>query len=147
MNTFTVWIIIIFNIKNAIGASISCEKGYYYGITTSSTTPLLSTSSTINQTDYELGVYVDNSTCTVCESGFYCPSSMSKYPCPEHTDSHLGSDTILQCFCVQGYACIYTKAINTTVAFNRTDTNFSEISTALFNAIYIITKTQNISIT
>ena len=46
-----------------------------------------------------------------CPIGFYCPDASAALPCPEHTTSPLGSSSKLQCVCVDGFQCTYSKEV------------------------------------
>ena len=95
-----------------------------------------------------------------CEPGKYCPlnsttptncsintyrvktgasSALECISCPSNTVGPSGSTTILNCRCVTGYVCTYTKTITATVTLNTTypafDQNVGNVRTAFQQAI------------
>lgn len=65
--------------------------------------------------------------CFTCTANNYCPQKTTNpFPCPANTVSPAGSNTILQCRCVQGYTCTYTKTITATVTLNTTYSAFDQ---------------------
>ena len=63
--------------------------------------------------------------CRVCIENSYCPQkTINPSPCPMYTVSLPGSDSLLDCRCIQGYQCSYTKTITATVTLNTTASNF-----------------------
>ena len=58
--------------------------------------------------------------CPACAANSYCLSALSQAPCPANTVSQAGATSQLQCTCVSGYSCTYTKRIAATVMLNNT---------------------------
>lgn len=79
--------------------------------------------------------------CSTCPLDQYCGSQTTSVPisCPAHTTASAGSYTLLQCRCVQGYVCSYTKRITTVVTLNTTLSRFNSdyggVKTAFINAV------------
>ena len=58
--------------------------------------------------------------CPACAVNSYCLFALSQAPCPVNTVSIAGAASQLQCTCVLGYSCTYTKRIAATVTLNNT---------------------------
>jgi len=64
--------------------------------------------------------------CAQCTVNNYCPQrSINPTACPPNTASVAGSSSLLNCRCVEGYQCSYTKTITATVTLNSTATDFN----------------------
>ena len=65
--------------------------------------------------------------CSTCPVNQYCPSTTTYAPgsCPAHTASVAGSSSLLNCQCVPGFSCSYTKRITATVTLNTTLSSFN----------------------
>ena len=63
--------------------------------------------------------------CPTCAANSYCTNPTTIAPCPTHTASVSGSSSLLQCQCVPGYSCAYTKRITAVVTLNTSLTNFN----------------------
>jgi hypothetical protein len=61
------------------------------------------------------------------------------HQCPLHTTSVAGSSSLLNCRCVQGFRCAYSKRITAVVTLNTTasdfNSNYGGIKTAFVNAV------------
>lgn len=79
--------------------------------------------------------------CSTCPQDKYCSSATTSVPssCPTYTTSAAGSYTLLQCRCVQGYVCTYTKRITAVVTLNTTlsrfNSDFGGVRTSFINAV------------
>jgi hypothetical protein len=79
-----------------------------------------------------LGTFVDVSEngmtnagqCRSCSEGNYCPTPVLKKGCPDGTMSPAGSSSELQCKCLPGFVCSYTKVINAVVNLKMTLAQF-----------------------
>jgi hypothetical protein len=83
-------------------------------------------------------IYVSD--CYPCPSNFYCKQkSYIPVVCPANTGSVANSSSLLDCRCLQGYQCTYTKKISATVTLNETKSDFDAdvggVKTAFLNAI------------
>lgn len=56
-----------------------------------------------------------SSQCPPCSAGSYCSSPTTISACPNHTDSDSGAYSQLQCRCLAGFHCQYTKHVQLVV--------------------------------
>ena len=63
--------------------------------------------------------------CPYCPAGSYCTSPITTQLCPAHTTSDQGSTSLLNCRCMAGFQCSYTKQITATVTLNTTYSSFT----------------------
>jgi hypothetical protein len=77
--------------------------------------------------------------CPLCPSNYYCTDSITIKVCPTHTSSSVGSSSLLNCRCDQGFKCAYSKRITAIVTLNSTTSSFNNdvggIKTAFINAV------------
>jgi hypothetical protein len=77
--------------------------------------------------------------CPLCPINYYCTNSITIKTCPTHTSSVIGSSSLLNCRCDQGYKCAYSKRITAVVTLNSTTSSFNNdvggIKTAFVNAV------------
>ena len=77
--------------------------------------------------------------CPACASNSYCQNPTTISPCPAHTTAAASSYSLLQCRCVQGYVCTYSKTIFVSLVFNSTAINFGNdyngVRTALISTV------------
>ena len=77
--------------------------------------------------------------CPLCPINNYCTDSVTIKVCPTHTSSALGSSSLLNCRCDQGFKCAYSKRITAIVTLNSTTSSFNGdvggIKTAFINAV------------
>lgn len=77
--------------------------------------------------------------CPLCPINYYCTNSITIKTCPTHTSSVLGSSSLLNCRCDQGWKCAYSKRITAVVTLNSTTSSFNSdvggIKTAFINAV------------
>ena len=63
--------------------------------------------------------------CPACAAGSFCVSPTTVQQCPEHTTSVAGSPSLLNCRCLDGFQCAYTKQITATVTLNTSYSSFT----------------------
>jgi hypothetical protein len=77
--------------------------------------------------------------CPLCAANSYCPTPTTINACPENTVSTEGSSSMLDCRCVPGFSCTYTKQITAVVTLNATASSFNNdvggVRTAFIAAI------------
>jgi hypothetical protein len=86
---------------------------------------------TTTPTDCAAGSYrndtkaTNQSDCYHCPANYYCPKkSYIPVSCPANTGSNPDSGSLLDCRCLAGYQCTYTKQISATVTLNSTASDF-----------------------
>jgi hypothetical protein len=77
--------------------------------------------------------------CPLCPINYYCTNSITIKTCPTHTSSVIGSSSLLNCRCDQGYKCAYSKRITAVVTLNSTTSSFNNdvggIKTTFINVV------------
>jgi len=78
--------------------------------------------------------------CPLCTANSYCASPTAIAICPLNTQSPAGSSSLLQCICMPGYQCTYTKRISlvitlTNVTQSAFQNNVNNVRTNLIKAI------------
>jgi hypothetical protein len=73
---------------------------------------------------YAIGVGRD-SNCPACPANHYCRIPTLREACPTHTQSPLGSFSILSCVCTPGFACTYYKRVRAISVLNATLEDFN----------------------
>ena len=68
--------------------------------------------------------------CWPCPMNHVCENSTVSVPCPTHTTAPEGSSSMLNCVCLAGYECEYTKEITLHIAFNSTEQSLSMIQSS-----------------
>ena len=63
--------------------------------------------------------------CPLCAVNHYCNSPIKIKTCPLHTQSLIGSSSLLNCRCNAGYRCAYSKKIYAIVTINSTVAQFN----------------------
>ena len=63
--------------------------------------------------------------CPNCVAGSFCVNPTTIQACPTHTTSTQGSSSILNCRCLDGFQCSYTKQITATVTLNTSFSSFT----------------------
>jgi len=82
--------------------------------------------------------------CKECPPNFFCPSPTLKGACPAGTVSNASSVSQLQCGCVQGYSCRYTKVVNAVVTLQMSAADFQAnlaVQDAFRQAVALAAKT------
>ena len=101
---------------------------------------------TVTPTDCPAGSYRNVSgagpvsDCYHCPANYYCQQkSYIPVVCPVNTGSVADSGSLLNCRCLEGYQCTYTKQISATVTLNETKSDFDNdvggVRTAFLAAI------------
>ena len=62
--------------------------------------------------------------CAPCPENNYCPSPFIQIPCPNNTFSNIGSSSRAQCYCVEGFHCIYVRQLVVVISLNVTLADF-----------------------
>lgn len=65
------------------------------------------------------------SLCHPCTANYFCPSPTLRGQCPAGTVSNASSTSQLDCKCVAGYACSYTKVINAVLTLMMSTSDFN----------------------
>ena len=63
--------------------------------------------------------------CPFCAVGSFCVNPTTIQACPAHTTSNSGSSSLLNCRCLEGFQCSYTKQITATVTLNTSYSSFT----------------------
>lgn len=130
-------------------ACTTCGYGYYSAAVSSVCTvcpvgTMCNSVTTPAPVSCGLGNYqgaTGQSFCSTCPQNQYCSSPTTSVPlnCPANTVSSAGSSSLLQCRCVQGYVCTYTKRITAVVTLNTTLSRFNAdiggVRSAFINAV------------
>jgi len=135
--------------KEVVGDCLACTAGNYCPQNSSVPTPcaagtFLGTSGGASCSPCSAGTY-DATTlgrttpCPACAVNSYCLSALSQAPCPANTVSDAGAVSQLQCACVSGYSCTYTKRIAATVTLNNTSLAAFEADTGGVRTNFIAT--------
>jgi hypothetical protein len=90
------------------------------------------------------------SQCLQCPPGYYCPLPSVKTACPTGTASTGGATSQLQCACLPGYACDYSKFLEAVITLDIPASRFDypEVRAAFIAAVAASAKvpTQNVII-
>jgi hypothetical protein len=78
---------------------------------------------------------MESSQCPVCPAGQYCPDPNLSVACPDHTSSAIKSSTKLQCFCLPGYVCTYSKTLHIKVILSLTQAQFEALRLQFIEAV------------
>lgn len=118
------------DVGTSLSSCASCPKGYFCtGYANITLCPLGSYSSTLRNSI--------PSSCGTCSAGSYCPQPDLKASCPAYTTSPAGSTSQLQCTCMAGYQCTYTKIVEAVVSLSIDVASFqtAEVQLAFKRAI------------
>ena len=78
---------------------------------------------------------MERSQCPACPAGQYCPAPNLSLACPDHTSSAPKSSTKLQCSCLPGYVCTYSKTLHVKVTMPLTLAQFEALREQFIEAV------------